>query len=114
MGAWRRSSKECADQVVRESKKALGVRAVALKLHTKLANPKTEEATAHTAEPLVKSGPSFRHIREYLAKLEKQVLQLSRHSPRQSREDISTRHRLETLVDDHRLGEHPLEAFKRR
>jgi hypothetical protein len=33
MEAWRRSSKECADQVVREiEKKSGGVRAVALKL----------------------------------------------------------------------------------
>jgi UbiD family decarboxylase len=38
---------------------------------TKLANPKTEEATANKVEPQVKSDPSFRDIREYLAELEK-------------------------------------------
>jgi hypothetical protein len=32
MEAWRRSSKECADQVVREIKKSGGMSAVALKL----------------------------------------------------------------------------------
>jgi len=54
MGAWRRSSKECADQVVREiEKNSGGVRTVALKLH--LSKKSTLESFAQEVKSSLKS-----------------------------------------------------------